>query len=150
MPGETTYSEYSDDMLDAVVLAGSGGAAKFATVDGATVPKACLEVGREPLVRRAVRAVLGARGVGKVFVVGEPASLGRILEPLQAGFAGRIEVVPEGRDILANCLRAFFNHLLPGRGFADAADLATDPTSIRAGPVEAGGHSAAASRGPLE
>ena len=76
--------------------------------------------------------MLGARGVGKVFVVGEPASLGRILEPLQAEFAGRLEVVPEGRDILENCLRAFFLHLLPGRGLAGSEGLATDLSSIGA------------------
>ena len=127
MSSETTNTT---DTIDAVVLAGSRGTANFATVDGATVPKPFLEIGREPLVFRVVRAVLGARGVGKVFVVGEPASLGRILEPLQAGFAGRLEVVPEGRDILENCLRAFFLHLLPGRGLAGAEGLATDLSSI--------------------
>jgi hypothetical protein len=63
-----------------------------------------------------VRAVLGARGVGFVFVVGQPDALEQALEPLFAENSHRIRLVEEGHDILQNSYRAYFRHLLPARG----------------------------------
>lgn len=104
------------DSIDAIVLAGTRGGRHF-DLHGRQVAKPYLTVGGEPLVRRVVRAVLGARRVGFVFVVGPTDALEPALEPLLSENAGRIRLVAEGADILQNCYRAYFLNLLPARGF---------------------------------
>jgi CTP:molybdopterin cytidylyltransferase MocA len=111
------------------VLAGGGEAQPFHVL-GQAVPKPYLELGGEPLVRRAARAALEARGVGRVFVVGEPATLARALAPLAAAHPGRLQFVPQAGDLLGSCLRAFFEHLLPARGVPAPARDGRDPAVL--------------------
>jgi CTP:molybdopterin cytidylyltransferase MocA len=120
----------AEESIDAVVLAGTRGGRPF-DLDGRKVAKPYLSVGGEPLVRRVVRAVLGARGVGLVFVVGQPDALQHALEPLLDGCSGRIRLVAEGEDILQNSYRAYFRHLLPGRGFAAVESEELDAGLLR-------------------
>lgn len=111
------------DPVDAVVLAGTRGSQPFSVGRSGPTPKPLLEVGGEALVTRATRAALGAAGVGRVYVVGEVDSLGLALAGLLAEHPQRLRLVGEGADILDNCRRAFFHHLLPERGFTQAAGL---------------------------
>ena len=118
------------ESTDAVVLAGTRGGRPF-DLEGRKVAKPYLSVGGEPLVRRVVRAVLGARGVGLVYVVGQPDALQQALEPLLDEYSGRIRLVEEGEDILQNSYRAYFRHLLPGRGFAAVQSEELDAGLLR-------------------
>ncbi len=120
----------SSTSIDAVVLAGTRGGPSF-DLGGRQVAKPYLTVGGEPLVLRVVRAVLGARRVGRVFVVGQPDALGQALQPLLSKDAGRIRLVAEGRDILQNCYRAYFLNLLPARGLAAVGNPELDAGSLR-------------------
>ncbi len=118
--------------MDALLLAGGGEAHPF-VFGGRAVPRPYLELGGEPLVRRAARAALEARGVGRLFAVGDPQALARALAPLEAAHPGRIALVPQAEDLLGSCLRAFFLHLLPGRGAAPPAeDALRDPQALGA------------------
>ncbi|MBN2497535.1 MAG: NTP transferase domain-containing protein [Deltaproteobacteria bacterium] len=111
--------------IDAIILAGTLGARRF-HIDGREVAKPYLELGGKALVARAVRAALGAQGIGKVYAVGDRAGLERALDPLLP--CERLVIVDQGADLLTNCYRAFFLHLLPDRGFprpeADELDAA--------------------------
>jgi len=118
------------ESIDAVVLAGTRGGRLF-DLDGRRVAKPYLTVGGEPLVRRVVRAVLGARGVGMVFVVGQPDALEQALQPLLSENTGRLRLVEEGEDILQNSYRAYFLHLLPARGYPAAESLELDTALLR-------------------
>jgi len=120
----------SPDSIDAVVLAGAQGGKPF-DLDGRQVAKPYLTVGGEPLVRWVVRAVLGARRVGLVFVVGQRDALNQALEPLLSVDAGRIRLIDEGEDILQNCYRAYFQHLLPARGFEAVKSPRMDTGTLR-------------------
>jgi hypothetical protein len=116
--------------IDAVILAGTRGGRPF-DLEGRRVAKPYLTVGGEPLVRRVVRAVLGARGVGFVFVVGQPDALEQALAPLLPGNAGRLRLVEEGEDILQNCYRAYFQCLLSARGFEAVKSPRVDAGQLR-------------------
>lgn len=118
------------ESIDAVVLAGTRGGRPF-DLDGRQVAKPYLMVGGEPLVRRVVRAVLGARGVGFVFVVGQLDALEQALEPLLSENPDRIRLVEEGADILQNSYRAYFRHLLAARGFAEVESPELDAGLLR-------------------
>jgi GTP:adenosylcobinamide-phosphate guanylyltransferase len=117
------------ESLDAVVLAGTRGGHPF-DLDGRKVAKPYLMVGGEPLVRRVVRAVLGARQVGFVFVVGQQDALEQALGPLLQE-NDRIRLVEEGEDILQNCYRAFFQQLLAARGFEAVKGPRVDAEQLR-------------------
>ncbi len=114
MPEPTAQSKLVSP-IDAIVLAGTHGARPF-EINGRVIGKPYLTLGGEPLVLRAVRAVLESKRVGQVFVVGDFELLTRALEPLRAIARDRLQVVQEGSDILDNCYRAFFLHLLPAHG----------------------------------
>jgi hypothetical protein len=118
------------ESTDAVVLAGTRGGHPF-DLDGRKVAKPYLSVGGEPLVRRVVRAVLGARQVGFVFVVGQRDALEQALKPLFAEDTGRIQLVDEGEDLLQNCYRAYFQHLLSARGFEPVKSPRVDAGRLR-------------------
>jgi len=128
-PSQTAAEPAPGQPVDALVLAGGGEAQPF-RVGGQAIPKPYLELGGEPLVRRAVRAALGARGVGQVFVVGEPAALGRALAPLEPAPPGRLHLVPQASDLLGSCLRVFFGHLLPTRGVPAPGGEGLEPAAI--------------------
>jgi molybdopterin-guanine dinucleotide biosynthesis protein A len=119
-----------EEPIDAVVLAGTRGGRAF-DLDGRQVAKPYLTVGGEPLVRRVVRAVLGARRVGFVFVVGQQNALQQALEPLLFENSGRIRLIDEGEDILQNCYRAYFLNLLPARGFEAVKSPRVDAGQLR-------------------
>jgi len=121
---------FAPGSIDAVVLAGTRGGRPF-DLDGRQVAKPYLTVAGEPLVRRVVRAVLGARGVGLVFVVGQPDALEQALQPLLSENADRLRLVEEGQDILQNSYRAFFLNLLPARGFAAVESPELDAALLR-------------------
>lgn len=118
--------------VDAIVLAGTRGAKPLTAQNGISMPKQYLELGGQAMCTRVVRAVLGARGVGRVYVVGAPEALGRVLEPLMGCFGKRLCLVPEGADLLENGLRTFFHYVLPDKGFAAAAELELTPEALRA------------------
>ena len=121
---------FAPGLIDAVVLAGTRGGRPF-DLDGRQVAKPYLTVGGEPLVRRVVRAVLGARGVGFVFVVGQPDALEQALQPLLSKNSGRLRLVEEGEDILQNSYRAYFRNLLPARGFEAVESPEVDTALLR-------------------
>ena len=123
--------EAPPESVDALVLAGSRGGAAFRTLHGETVAKPYLRLGGQSLVARAVAAVLATAGIGRVYVVGEPAGLERHLAPLCARHGDRLALVAEGADILDNCLLAYFDHILPARGYAAAAGLGRAPGRLR-------------------
>jgi GTP:adenosylcobinamide-phosphate guanylyltransferase len=104
--------------VDALVMAGTRGVRPFG-VDPAVPGKPFLSLGGEPLIRRVVRAALGAKRIGKVLVVGDLPALQRTLEPLAAP-AGRLQLIAEGEDLMDNIYRAFFLHLLPAHGLPPA------------------------------
>jgi len=54
------------------------------------------------------------------------------LELLRERQPERLVLVPEGENLLDNCLRVFFDHLLPGRGFTEAAGIGADPERVAA------------------
>jgi hypothetical protein len=114
MPEPSTQSVVTSK-VDAIVLAGTRGARPF-EINGRVIGKPYLTLGGEALVSRAVRAVLESQRIGQVFVVGDSDLLARALEPLRAGARDRLQIVQEGDDILDNCYRAFFLHLLPAHG----------------------------------
>lgn len=117
--------------MDALVLAGAGPEQVF-RLAGRPVPKPFVELGGEPLVRRAVRAALEARGVGRVFVLGELARLEVALRPWPEEQAGRLRLVPQAGDLLASCRRVFFERLLPELGLDEgSARRATEPAARR-------------------
>lgn len=124
-------SQSPPEQVDALVLAGSRGGTAFRTLEGEAVAKPYLRLGGQSLVSRAAAAVLGTPGIGRVFVVGEPAGLQRHLAPLAVRHGERLVLVPEGADILDNCLLAYFDHMLPARGYAAAAGLGRAPERLR-------------------
>jgi molybdopterin-guanine dinucleotide biosynthesis protein A len=85
--------------LDAIVLAGTDSNPRR-MIEGQN--KAFLEFGGEPLVRRVVDALLQARSVGQVFVVGPS---GRLRQALGA-LSERVTVVEQVGKMLANAWRA--------------------------------------------
>ncbi|WP_027717165.1 nucleotidyltransferase family protein [Desulfovirgula thermocuniculi] len=93
-------------MVDAVVLAGSPNSGPLK--ECSPVPyEALIPIGPKAMVQYVVEALLAARGVGRVVVVGP-----RELEGCLAGFP--VELVPPGKDLLENVLRAL--ERLPGAG----------------------------------
>ena len=120
----------SPDSIDAIVLAGTRGGKPF-DLDGRQVAKPYLPVGGEPLVRRVVRAVLGAQRVGLVLVVGQRDALEQALEPLLIENTDRIRLIDEGEDILQNCYRAYFQELLAARGFEAVKSPRVDTGRLR-------------------
>jgi hypothetical protein len=114
MPRSTPQSEVLSK-VDAVVLAGTRGARHF-EINGQIIGKPYLMLGGEPLVLRVAREVLTSASIGQVFVVGDIELLSQALLPLRAGAKERLQLIQEGGDILDNCYRAFFRHLLPARG----------------------------------
>lgn len=114
------------DRVDAVVLAGCRGTPVF-DLDGEPVHKPFLVLGGEPLVRRVARALLAASRVRKVVVVGPEERLASALRPLAERHPDRLLVADEGQDLLDNCYRAFFLHLLPALGFEAPASRRLDP-----------------------
>jgi hypothetical protein len=121
----------SSERIDAIVLAGTKGARAF-TIDGQSVSKPFLTLGGEPLVRRVVRAVLGARRIEKVYVVGQPEALREAIGPELHEHASRLRIVPEGSGLLDNGYRAFFHHLLPDRNLGEPAGEHLDPEAVAA------------------
>jgi GTP:adenosylcobinamide-phosphate guanylyltransferase len=117
------------EIVDAVVLAGSRGSLEI-KVGGRKLPKPYLELGGEPLVRRVVRATLGAKRVGRVFVVGREEMLEHALEPLLGEEPGRIHIVAEGESLVENGYRAFFLNLLPQRGLGAPDSLLLDASAV--------------------
>lgn len=119
------------ETLDAVVLAGTGGSAHF-LLDGKPARKPFLTLGGEPLVRRAVGAALNATRVGCVYVVGDVPALASALGPLLVRDRARLHLIPEADDIVTNAYRAFFQHLLPGRGGPCPRSSSPDLHELRA------------------
>ncbi len=119
-------SSRSEEPIDAIVMAGTKGA-KTIELDGQNVYKPLLEIGGEPLVQKVTRAVLGAKRIGRVYIVGQIEPLEKALAPLFEQFPDRISLVPEGTDILDNGYRAFFRNLLPNRGLGAPESPHLDP-----------------------
>ncbi len=116
---------------DAVVLAGSKGTQAFA-VGGKQVWKPYLELGGKPLVCRVVGSLLQAERIGNVYVVGDPGALRLALTPLMDRYPGRITLVPEGDNLVENCFRAFFLHILTDKGLLKIECENLDPEHLRA------------------
>ncbi|NMB77332.1 MAG: NTP transferase domain-containing protein [Myxococcales bacterium] len=119
------------ETLDAVVLAGTRGTTRF-LLDGRPAAKPYLQLGGEPLVQRAVGAALGASRIGHVYVVGDVPALSVALAPLLTRERERLHLVPEADDIVTNAYRAFFQHVLPGRGGPCPRSSSPDPLELRA------------------
>ena len=119
----------ADEIVDAVVLAGSHGSLEI-EVGGRKLPKPYLELGCEPLVRKVVRAALGARRVGDVFIVGNNDRLEQALEPLLREEPGRIHIVAEGESLVENGYRTFFLNLLPHRNLGSPDSRQLDPAAV--------------------
>jgi 4-diphosphocytidyl-2-methyl-D-erithritol synthase len=130
MPEPTTQSVVTSK-IDAIVLAGTQGTRQF-EINGRVIGKPYLTLGGEPLVLRVTRAVLASKRIGQVFVVGDSELLARALEPLRTGAFDRLQVVQEGNDILDNCYRAFFLHLLPAHGLPAVANPQFDQSIMDA------------------
>ncbi len=122
----------AEAVTDAVVLAGSKGSLRFTSIEGQQMAKPFLRLGGEAMVSRSVEAALQAAGVGRVYVVGDPEALAECLRELVEQHGDRLVLVPEGENLLDNCLRAFFDHLLPGQGYADAVGIGNDPERVSA------------------
>lgn len=118
-----------DRIVDAVVLAGSRGSTEI-QLGGRSQPKPFLELGGEPLVRNVVRAALGARRVGKIFVVGRQELLKKALTPLLSEQPDRIQIVPEGDSLVDNGYRAYFLNLLPHKGLGNPDSPRLDPAAV--------------------
>ena len=132
---ETTNSDPPDGsqaMIDAVVLAGARNTLPFQNCDNKPVPKPLLQVGGMTLVSRVVEAALRAQQVGRVFVIGNRRKLERALAVQLVNYSPRLQVIEEGQDIVDNCRKAYFHHLLPQRGFEEARLIQPDnPASIQ-------------------
>lgn len=104
--------ESSSRRLDAVVLAGAPNTGKLRAVSD--VPnEALIPAAGKPLVRYPVEALLAARSVGRVVVVGPEAELGPALAGLE------VELTPAGDTMLENALRGC-------RRLAESKGLAPD------------------------
>lgn len=124
MSGQSPMPSCEPLVTDAIVLAGARNTKPFRSLSGALTPKPLLPVGGQALLLRSVRAALGARGVDRVYVVGDLTAIGRVLEP-NLRRSDRLRLVPEGEDLADNCRRVFFGSILPDRGFP-AADPSAD------------------------
>ena len=112
--------------VDAIILAGTHGNAPFCIEDQDRF-KPFLLLGGKTLVCSVTECVLGSERVGRVYVVGNVPLLEHALAPLMEAFRGRLRVVAEGVDILENCYRAFFLHLLADRTGVAAEALGAAP-----------------------
>jgi GTP:adenosylcobinamide-phosphate guanylyltransferase len=83
-------------LLDAVVLAGTHQNPKR-LIAGRN--KAFLKVGGDLLVRHVVNALVGAKTIGQVFVVGPPEELRKTFE----GFSPRVQIIAQRGKMLTNC-----------------------------------------------
>lgn len=98
---ETQRQHGYAEPLDAIVLAGTDDNPKR-MIQGQN--KAFLEIGGRTLVRRVAEALLEARSIGQVFVVGP---LER-LEPALAGLSSRVSLVQQKGKMLANAWEAIY------------------------------------------
>jgi len=82
-------------VTDAIVLAGGG---REPGLDAAVANKGFLEIAGRPLLAHVLAALRGARGVGRIAVVGP-------LEAIRA-VSGEVVIVPDGGSIMDNVVRA--------------------------------------------
>ena len=101
-PDQAKSSAYPEP-LDAIVLAGTDVNPRR-MIQGQN--KAFLEVGGRALVRRMVEALLRARSVGTVFVVGPGDRLRMVLQDALVSAEGRVVIVEQAGKMLANAWAA--------------------------------------------